>query len=544
MTTDTPAPQRDELTGGAAVVAALVAEGVEVVFGIPGTHNLELYRALAGTGLRHVTPRHEQGAGYAADGYARTSGRPGVCFTTSGPAVNNIAAAVATAHADSVPLLVVAPGAPRGLVGADVGELHEMRDSRGSMAGVAERSVRVDSAAEAAAVVRETFARWRTRRTRPVFLEVPVDVLEGPWDGVLPPPVDPPVLPSPAAADLDRAAALLAGARRPALLVGRGAAGATGAVRALAEQLDAPVVTTVGGKGVLDEGHRLSVGAAVRLAPAQELLTAADAVLVVGTGLSDAELWGWVPALPAASVRVDLEPGQLTKRHTPAVGLAGDAGAVLAALAARLPADRSGREDGREDGATRAAAARSACAEATEADPGPWRALNAALAAALPPGAVVAGDSSQVTYYGTAHHWPATRPEQLLYPVVYATLGYGLPAAIGAKVARPDAPVIALVGDGALMFSVAELMTAVEQGLALPVVVVDNGGYAEIREGMDSRGIERVAVDLATPDFAALGRAFGAHGVQAGGVAEVVDAVLAALEADRPTVVAVESRVL
>jgi len=541
MTTGTPPPlpQPDELTGGAAVVAALVAEGVEVVFGIPGTHNLELYRALAGSGLRHVTPRHEQGAGYAADGYARTSGRPGVCFTTSGPAVNNVAAAVATAHADSVPLLVVAPGAPRGLAGADVGELHEMRDSRGSMAGVAERSVRVDSAAEAAAVVRETFARWRTRRTRPVFLEVPVDVLEGPWDGVLPPPVDPPALPSPGAADLDRATALLAGARRPALLVGRGAAGAPDAVRALAEQLDAPVVTTVGGKGVLDEGHRLSVGAAVRLAPAQELLAAADAVLVVGTGLSDAELWGWEPALPTANVRVDLEPEQLTKRHTPAVGLAGDAGAVLAALTARLPAQHSGREDG----GARTAAARSACAEAAAADPGPWRALNAALAAALP-GAVVAGDSSQVTYYGTAHHWPASRPGQLLYPVVYATLGYGLPAAIGAKVARPDAPVLALVGDGALMFSVAELMTAVEQRLALPVVVVDNGGYAEIREGMDARGIERLAVDLATPDFAALGRAFGAHGVQAGGVAEVVDAVLAALEADRPTVVAVDARLL
>jgi len=522
--------------GGAAVVAALVAEGVQVVFGIPGTHNLELYRALAGSGLRHVTPRHEQGAGYAADGYARTSGRPGVCFTTSGPAVNNVAAAVGTAHADSVPLLVVAPGAPTGLDGADVGELHEMRDSRGSMAGVAERSVRVVTAAEAAAVVRETFARWRTGRTRPVFLEVPVDVLEGPWDGVLPPPVEPVPAPAPPGDDLDRAAALLGAARRPALLVGRGAVGACDAVRALAERLGAPVVTTVGGKGVLGERHPLAVGAAVRLAPAQELLAGADAALVVGTGLGDAELWGWAPRFAGATVRVDVDPEQLTKRHTPTLGLAGDAAAVLAALAARLPAAPAGGA-----GAARAARARAGCAEAAQADPGPWRALNAALAAALPEDAVVAGDSSQVTYYGTVHHWPVGRPNQLLYPVGYATLGYGLPAAIGAKVALPRASVLALVGDGALLFSVAELVTAVEQRLPLPVVVVDNGGYAEIREGMDARGIERVGVDLLTPDFAALGRAVGAHGVQADGVREVVDAVLAALAADRPTVIAVRS---
>src|SRR4051794_6205907 len=169
--------------GGTAVVEALLAEGVDVVFGIPGTHSLELYRALVHRGLRHVTTRSEQGAGYAADGYARATGRPGVCFVTSGPAVNNIAAPVGTAHADSVPLLVVAPGPPRGLEGADVGELHEMRDQRGSMAGVAERAVRVASPGEAAAVVHETFAHWRGHRRRPVYLEVPLDVLTEGWDG-------------------------------------------------------------------------------------------------------------------------------------------------------------------------------------------------------------------------------------------------------------------------------------------------------------------------------------------------------------------------
>ncbi len=529
--------------GGSAVVDALVSEGVTDVFGIPGTHSLELYRALAGSGLRHVTTRSEQGAGYAADGYARATGRPGVCFVTSGPAVNNVAAPVGTAHADSVPLLVVAPGPPRGLEGADVGDLHEMRDQRGHMAAVAERAVRVSRPEEAADAVHETFAQWRTHRQRPHFLEVPLDVLTEAWDGEDTGPLPPAGRPGPAADDLALAARRLAGAERPALLAGRGAGAAAGAVRALAELLDAPVVTTVNGKGVLSETHPLSVGASVRLPPAQRLLTDADVVLVVGTALSDAELWGWEPDLPGTVVRVDVEAGQLRKRLTPAVGLHGDAGTVLPRLCELLTADPPAPRP-RPDGPARARQAREDCAAAAAPEAGPWAGLNRALAAALPPEAVVAGDSSQVTYYGTAHFWPVPGPAQLLYPAVYATLGYGLPAAIGAKVGDPGRPVIALVGDGALMFSLAELATAVEQRLSLPVVVVNDHGYTEIRDGMRRAGIPPLAVDLHTPDFAAVGRAMGARGVRVRSVEDTVAAVLEALDADGPSVVEVDAAAL
>lgn len=529
--------------GGSAVVDALVAEGVEVVFGIPGTHSLELYRALTETTVRHVTTRSEQGAGYAADGYARATGRPGVCFVTSGPAVNNIAAPVGTAHADSVPLLVVAPGPPRGLEGADAGQLHEMRDQRGHMAAVAERAVRVSSPAEAAAAVHETFAHWRGHRQRPHVLEVPLDVLTEAWDGADTGPLAAPVSPELDVDDLGRAAGRLAGARRPALLVGRGTVAAPDPVRALAELLDAPVVTTVNGKGALPEAHPLSVGASVRLAPAQRLLADADVVLVVGTALSDAELWGWVPDLPGTSIRVDIDPRQLRKNLTPTIGLPGDAGSVLPRLARMIAAEPSGARS-RADGPARAEQARRACSEAAAVDAGPWAELNRALAAALPADTIVAGDSSQVTYYGTAHFWPVAEPARLLYPTIYATLGYGLPAAIGAKLGNPARPVLALVGDGALMFSVAELATAVEQRLSLPVVVVNDHGYTEIRDGMRRAGIEPFAVDLHTPDFAAVGRAMGAHGRCVRTVAEATAAVLEALDADRPTVVEVDAGAL
>jgi thiamine pyrophosphate-dependent acetolactate synthase large subunit-like protein len=169
-------------TGGHAIVRALQENGVTDAFGIPGTHNLEIYRHLHGSGIRHVTPRHEQGGGYAADAYARVAGRPAAVITTTGPGLTNVTTAAATAYADSIPVLLVSPGMPRGLERRDVGWLHEMKDQHAHLDAVVDRSIRVQSAAEGYAAVHETFRRWATRRPRPVHIEVPVDVLESPYD--------------------------------------------------------------------------------------------------------------------------------------------------------------------------------------------------------------------------------------------------------------------------------------------------------------------------------------------------------------------------
>ncbi len=251
-------------TGGAAVVRALERAGVRVVFGIPGTHNLEIYRYLAGSPIRHVLTRHEQGAGYAADGYTRASGRPGVVLTTSGPGLTNACTAAATAYADSVPLLLISPGPPRGQERADAGLLHEMKDSHAHLDSLVEASVRAGSADEAAAVIAEVFRGWPHRRARPVHLEVPLDILEAPWDPGGQSPVTvtdiriaddwpgPDGMPADPAADptaLDRAVSLLAGAARPAMILGGGARDAGAQATALAEWAGAVVVTTVNGKG-------------------------------------------------------------------------------------------------------------------------------------------------------------------------------------------------------------------------------------------------------------------------------------------------------
>ena len=528
-----PETTNEPVTGGAAVVDALVAHGVRDVFGIPGTHNLELYRYLPESGIRHVVTRHEQGAGYAADGYARVSGRPGVVITTSGPGITNAITALGTSYADSVPVLAISPGVPRGRVGADFGWLHEVKNQQAALDAVCGRSIRVESADALPEAIAEVFEQFATSRPRPVHLEVPVDVLEGPWVRRA---LTARSLPSPVAPDrarVEQIAAALDGAQRPLVVAGGGTRQATNQVRTLAD-LGLPVLTTVNGKGVLDERHPSSLGAGIRLAAAHQVVNDADVLLVVGSELGDSDLWGGVvePGRPGERIviRVDLDPAQMHKNVTADLPVVGDAAQVLTELVGLLRDKGFARR-------TPSAEDRAAVTDDAQDDAGPWAEIQRVIAAAVPAETVVAGDSSQVTYYGTVHYWPMGPESRLLYPTGYATLGYGLPAAIGAKVADPERPVVALVGDGAAMFSIQELITATEQRLAIPLVVVDNGGYAEIREQMVDRGITPQAVDLHRPDVPALARAVGAHGLEAKAVEELGPLVAEALTMDRPTVI-------
>lgn len=476
MTQDhsTPHRVRSHRNGGAAVIESLAAHGVDTVFGIPGTHNLELFRHLPAAGIRCITTRHEQGAGYAADGYHQVSGRPGVVVTTSGPALFNVAAAAGTAWAESRPLLIISPGLPTGTDGGDAGQLHETKNSSGALNEIVAWSRRVASPAQAAAAVTDAFA----------------------------------------------------------FFAGGGARGAATEIRGLAEQLGAPVITTTNGKGVLPEDHPLAIGASIRLRAAQKYLAAADVALVVGSELGDSELWeGRVDT--ATVIRLDIDPGQLDKNRTGERHLLGDAAATLRQLRAELP----GRDLPAAD-RTAAAELREQCrAEAVTDGGAPWQPVVQAVRRALPAGSTLVGDSSQVTYFGAAHFFDAAAPGEFLYMAGFATLGYGLPAAIGAQLADPDRAVAVLLGDGALMFSVQEIVTAVEQRLPIAIVVVDNGGYAEIKDQQARRGIAPIGVDLCTPDLPALARACGAYGVEAADAAAVTDLVRAALTADRPTLI-------
>lgn len=522
----------EQMTGGEALVAALAAHGVDVVFGIPGTHNLEIYEHLPSHGIRHVGTRHEQGAGYAADGYARTTGRVGVAVVTTGPALLNAAAAVGQAYSDSVPLLVVSPGLPLRHPAAGNGLLHETRDQGAAMAAVAAASLRATRVAEIPTAVAQAFALMTSARPRPVHLEVPLDVLEESGDVELVEPVRP-ARQQPSETDLAAAVRVLERADRPVLVVGGGARGAAGAVRAFAERTGAAVVTTTNGKGVLPEDHPLSLGAGVHLPAVRALVDEADVVVAVGTELAPSDLWYGPLPLAGKLVRIDVDPVGAVTNAAGDVTILGDAAVALAELTDRL-AVRKPRPD--------IDAWRDRKRKDAETEGAEWLVVVEAVAAALPRDVVVAADNAMVCYYGALANLRTHTPGSFLFPTGYGTLGYGLPAGIGAKIGDPKRPVIALLGDGGVMFTVAELATAAEQRIALPVVVVDNEGYGEIRNEMAERSDPVHAVTFPAPDFAALGRAVGCDGVtvdlDAGAEpASLTNAIRDALVADRPTVI-------
>ena len=495
-------------TTGWVVLETLRNYGIDTVFGIPGTHNLELYRPLTHLGIHAVTTRHEQGAGYGSDGWSLQTGLPGVVITTSGPGLLNALSAAATSFAESRPMIILSPGVALGAEFADVGTLHETKDQISAAQAIVEWGRRVTTAEEAVQAVHDAFELFRTGRPRPVYIEIPLDVLESETELAEaltaahplpePQPVD--------AAAVQEAAQLLRDAQNPVVLAGGGSRGAGESIRVLAERLGAPVVTTSNAKGVVDEFHPLSLGANLRLDAARNVAKTADVLLVVGSKLGEADLW--VDALEAEGkvVRIDILESQINKNQDATVGIVGDAKVAVDALLQEIPA---GEKPSRVDVAAVLEAVR---AESLELDRENAE-LGRAIAEALPEDVILSTDSSKIAYWGLLNELRVRKPNSVQYMATYATLGYGLPAALGARIADSTRPSIAVIGDGALMFALQEFITAVEQRLDVTVIVVDNGGYAEIKGNEEQVGIAPIGVDLVQPDWPALINAFGGTGV-------------------------------
>lgn len=490
-------------TVGEALVAGLKANGVRVVFGIPGVHTVELYRGLAGSGIRHVTPRHEQGAGFMADGYARVSGAPGVAFVITGPGLTNVLTPMGQARADSVPMLVVSGVNATGTLGRGLGHLHELPDQRAMTALVALSSERVEEPEALRPALDRTFAAFATGRPGPRHIEVPTDVMPLPFeDRVAAAPNPPGTMPD--TGDLSAAADRLARAKNPLILAGGGAKRAGAPLRALAERLGAPVVQTVNARGLM-HAHPLTVAASPSLEPVRDLIAGADAVLAVGTefGATDYDMYG-VGGLPrpCGLVRVDVDEARLA-RPPAEIALCGRAEDVLPALLAMLPPAASA-----PDGAARAHRTRQAAWAALDA---PMRALVRMLDAIRDtvPGAILVGDSTQPVYAGNLFY-DHDRPGGWFNAATgYGALGYAIPAAIGAALAAPDTPVIALVGDGGAQFSLPELMVAVDERLPVTFLVWNNRAYREIAQAMAAAGVEPIGCDPTPPDFATIAEACG-----------------------------------
>ncbi|MCZ6889766.1 MAG: 5-guanidino-2-oxopentanoate decarboxylase [Gammaproteobacteria bacterium] len=488
------------MTTCATVLAeTLEAYGVRWVFGIPGNHTLELYRGLSTTSMHHVTARHEQGAAFMADGFARASGEPGVCYLISGPGLTNAATAIAQARGDSVPMLVITAVAPTSELGMREGRLHELPNQAALARELFVWSHTLLDAGNLEKMLARAFTTFRCMRPGPVHIEIPLDIMvrpaetHAPWAIPDPPSADPRAIAG--------AADMIGDSKKPLILVGGGAVNAGHAIAEIARRMDAPVLNTTNAKGVLALEHPLRVGGSPSLPALRQALETSDLVLAVGTEFGETDfdlLMSGALDLQGDLIRLDIDPLQLVKNVAPALGIVSDAERGLAALALACSAQQRG-------GAQRAADLK----RALRHDKHYHIDYHAVLTTIASHADVLLGDSTQPTYYAAWQYEPA-HPRSYFHSVSgFGTLGYAIPAAIGAKLARPQDSVVALIGDGAAQFTLPELGIAADLELSVAFIVWNNNGYEEIKNSMRARGIDAKTARVKPPDFKAIADAYG-----------------------------------
>ena len=519
-----------QMTGGEALVKQLVREGVRVVFGLPG---VQIYGTLAALrdepGVRLITTRHEQATSYMADGYARAGGDIGTALVVPGPGLLNAAAGLSTAYAASSPVLMISGQVPRAQLGRDVGALHEVNDQLDAIAPITKWRRRVLQVADVPAAVHQAVWHLKTGRPRPVELELPWDTMEEEGDAEL---LDPVRVARPAApdADLDRAAELLLAAERPLIYAGGGVnlGGAQEALLAVAEYLQAGVATSAEGKGAASDHHDLALGAALwPKSPLKAHLEAADVILVVGSRFNLAG-----PKAEQQVIQLDVDADEIGRNHRKTLGLVGDARATLERLLERLRAGAPPRPSRKaEHQALRAATTATMTLE-------PNASILRSLRAGTPEHAIVVAGMTQIGYY-TRPFWPVYEPRTYLTSSYSGNLGFEYPTALGAKVACPRRPVVALAGDGGFMYNVQELATAVLHKIAVVVVVFNDNAFGNVSRDLDEAWGGTFGAALANPDFMKLADAFGVAGLRAEAPTEVGRLVREAIDLDRPVLVEV-----
>jgi thiamine pyrophosphate-dependent acetolactate synthase large subunit-like protein len=531
-------------TGGELVVDALIKAGVRHAFGIAGVHNLPIYDALAERGeLKSYVTRHEQGAAFMADGYARVSGSPGVALVTTGPGLTNPVTPLAGAWSDSVPLLVIGTAGDLPLLGKYKGYLHEYKDQHGVMEAAA-GCRRVTRTEELERVTLELLAGMRAGRPRPMTLEVPIDILAA---SATVDEASMPAIPAPPAPDgeaVRRTARLLREARYPLLFAGGGVAraGANGLLLQLAETLRAPVLVSISGKGAIPDSSLWSAGCTWRTSSGPtdgypELWRRADAGLVVGSRLTGMSTRAWRLPLPGRLAHLDVDEAEMGKSYPVEERLVGDARVGLQQLLQAI--DDLGGSGASEWRAEDIRAARDADDAAGEAKCAEALAIVRGIRQGLPDGGILVCDQA-IACYWAVRHYHVEGPHQFLYPAGSAALGFGLPVGIGAQVAAPQTPVCVLAGDGGFLFTGTELATAVQYELPLAIVLCNDDAYGMIKAAQERRYDRVIDTELRNPDFVAYGRAFGAHAERLSGAEELPGALAVAWQRRGPSLLVLD----
>ncbi|MEL6619105.1 MAG: thiamine pyrophosphate-binding protein [Pseudomonadota bacterium] len=515
---------------GAQISHMLKDRGVDVIFGIPGVHNQELYRGIEEAGITHVLARHEQGAGFMADGYARATGKPGVAYVITGPGLTNIMTPMGQAHSDSVPMLVISSCLDE--TAAKKGQLHQMKDQRAAAETVCDWSEEARTAEAAYALINRAFMEFHTARRRPKHIQVPISRLEA----VAPPhdrrdfglsdggeQIDPdlfPVLPK-----------LICEARKPLLILGGGARDAWEYIRSVLGRCPIPVFTTYAGRGIVAPDDPWLFGSSLARPDSAAIVAEADLVIAVGTELAEVDLWRPKLGPAVRMVRIDIDPVALAADGQGPFRFRAAAHAVFRGLKAAddLPASFEWTRD-------RIAQSRTRWRAEVDAERPSIVPVCDALRHCLPPGTMIYSDMTQLAY--TAKEvWDMDRPGHWHHPTGFGTLGYALPAAIGGAVARRGKPTMAIIGDYGFHYTMQELGVAVELGLPIPIILWDNGKLGEIEDSMTRAQIAPNAVVARNPDFCKLAEAFGAYAVAPKTLDEMQEVVRAAFDADGPTLV-------
>jgi acetolactate synthase-1/2/3 large subunit len=526
-------------TGAEVLVRRLRDHGVRHVFGYPGGQLTPIYDALyREPAIRHVLARDEQAAAFMADGYARATGRPGVCLAVCGPGVYNAATPLTTAFTDSVPVLLISGQIPTRGAGLRTGFYHE-NDQLSACATFTKRQVRVEAVQNLVPEFDRCFTALTDQRPGPVLFELPLDVQrdEAPAAADHPWPAVPPghLAQEPDTADVGRLGDLLAGWRKPIILAGGGVitAGAEAALAQVAERLGAPVFTTLMGKCALSSDHPLKHGLPWHRATSDltnmgpmisPLFAEADGLLAVGCRFTQAATGNWTVPVPAALAQIDIDPAEIGRHYPVALGIQADARQTLRQLFSRLPGPRT--------------------PWATSPTPRePWRLpgidLVGPLRRVLPRDAIMVADITRLSYILLAE-FPVYHPRTFLHPAGFVAMGFGIPAALGAKLALPERVVVTVVGDGCFLMSGMELATAVQEKLPIVIVLVNDGSLTLIK-AIQQRHFEGrfLGVDLRNPDFGLFAQAFGVRAWRADSDAAFETALREAVASGEPALVEV-----
>ncbi|MGE3711152.1 MAG: thiamine pyrophosphate-binding protein [Hyphomicrobiaceae bacterium] len=496
-----------QLTGGEALAQQLVLEGASHVFGIPGVQLDWAVEALrkAENAITYIVPRHEQATSYMADGFARTSGRPGVCMVVPGPGVLNAAAGLATAYACSSPVLCIAGHIHSGGIGKGYGALHEIKEQSAVLAQVCKWQGIAQAPQQVPGLIREAYRQMASGRPGPVAVEIPYNVLQSRDEvELVEPDASEDLRLKPGEAQIKRIAAVLNGAERPVIYVGGGvlAAHASAALDAFARKLAAPVIMSENGRGALSDRHPL----AFSTLSGRALLPHADMLVVVGSRFMETR--GPFPAWNAGEMKyiyINADTDASREPRVPGMFVNADAGLAMAALAAELPAGRNSWLSEARAAAIRAWA--QAQIDAIE----PQASFVRALRAAIPDDGFFVNELTQTGYFARVAY-PAYAPRTYIGPGYQGTLGYGFPTGLGIAVANPDKVVVSITGDGGFGWTLQELATAARYRLGHITVVFADGNFANVRGLQREQFGKSYCADLHNPDFVALAAAFGVPG--------------------------------